>query len=205
MLLQFSWEEKTEIHRVRAISGQSTEAINIVFPCFLQFISFMDFKIYSLSKAKPPPPPTSLNSWIRHMLPEFVKLLKIHEQSVGYLCLFWVHIKEDELSFPILKHDADAGLRDGGPAGLVGVDVVGGEEVVHQGALANPTAAHHHHPGDKDRTGIHRGMSNYDMEAGKHVHESYFVILLTRFDLLILLHSLVSEYKKCEETRQTSN
>ena len=61
--------------------------------------------------------------------------------------------------------------------------------MVHQRRLPNATAAHHHHPGAKDRTGIQttsdRRMSNHNMEAGKHVCESNFVILQTRFDLLI--------------------
>ena len=77
------------------------------------------------------------------------RLLPTVSSFNAHLRLFWIHVKEDQLSFPILKHDADTRLRDGGPGGLIGVDIVGGEEVVDQGGLANPTATHHHHPAKK--------------------------------------------------------
>ena len=94
------------------------------------------------------------------------RLLPTVSSFNAHLRLFWIHVKEDQLSFPILKHDADTRLRDGGPGGLIGVDIVGGEEVVDQGGLANPTATHHHHPAKKDKDVVQIATENWRNDHG---------------------------------------
>ena len=98
------------------------------------------------------------------------RLLPTVSSFNAHLRLFWIHVKEDQLSFPILKHDADTRLRDGGPGGLIGVDIVRGEEVVDQGGLANPTATHHHHPAKKDVVQIasENWRNDHGFKARKH-------------------------------------